>query len=192
VPGGVPDQHSFRFSARLANIGKWIKVGSGIIAPLNIDSMHNGHNDPFTILVVEDNAEELILLQRAFKRTGMDIAVHFVGNGEEAIDYLSGVDRFRDRASYPEPDLVIMDLKMPRKGGFEVLEWFRNLQESALIPIIVLTASNREADVQRAYTLGASSYFIKPTGFDEFRDMIKVVYDYWSLARRPRPLSLRH
>ena len=95
-------------------------------------------SEPFTILVVEDNAEEVILLQRAFKKTGMDIAVHFVVNGEEAIDYLSGVDRFSDRGAFPEPDLVIMDLKMPRKGGFELLEWFRNLQEGALIPVVVL------------------------------------------------------
>jgi CheY-like chemotaxis protein len=153
--------------------------------------MYNEHNGPFTILVVEDNPQEVILLQRAFKNTRMDIAVHFVVNGEEAIDYLSGVEQFRDRVRFPEPDLVIMDLKMPRKGGFEVLEWFRNLQEGALIPVIVLTASNREADVQRAYTLGASSYFIKPTGFDEFRDMVKIFYTYWSLARRPKPLLMR-
>lgn len=153
--------------------------------------MHNDHSGPFTILVVEDNAEEVIILQRAFKKTGMDIAVQFVVNGEEAIDYLSGAEQFRDRASYPEPDLVIMDLKMPRKGGFEVLEWFRNLQEGALIPIIVLTASNRDSDVLRAYSLGASSYFIKPTSFDEFRSLIKVVYDYWALARRPGQLALR-
>lgn len=168
------------------------KVGSGKIAPLIIVSMYKEHNDPFTILVVEDNAEEVILLRRAFQRTGMDIAVHFVSNGEEAIDYLSGADSYRDRAHFPEPDLVIMDLKMPRKGGFEVLEWFRNLQEGALIPVIVLTASSRESDIQRAYSLGASSYFIKPTSFDEFRGMIKAVYDYWSLAQRPKPMALRH
>jgi len=122
----------------------------------------------------------------------MDIAVQFVVNGEEAIEYLSGSERFRDRTSFPEPDLVIMDLKMPRKGGFEVLEWFRNLQEGALIPIIVLTASDRETDVQRAYSLGASSYFLKPTSFESFRDMVKIIYDYWSLARRPKALALRH
>jgi CheY-like chemotaxis protein len=149
-------------------------------------------SEPFTILVVEDNAEEVILLQRAFKKTGMDIAVQFVVNGEEAIDYLSGADRFGDRGTFPEPDLVIMDLKMPRKGGFEVLEWFRNLQEGALIPVIVLTSSEREADIQRAYSLGANSYFSKPTSFEEFREMIKVVYDYWALARRPKPLVARH
>jgi CheY-like chemotaxis protein len=154
--------------------------------------MHSTHNEQFTILVVEDNTEEVILLRKAFENAGMQLAVQFVVNGEEAIDYLSGTDKFRNRISFPEPDLVIMDLKMPRKGGFEVLEWFRNLQESALIPIIVLTASNRESDVQRAYSLGASSYFIKPTSFNEFRDMIKILYEYWSLARRPKPLVLRH
>lgn len=152
----------------------------------------NEINERFTILIVEDNAEEVILLQKAFKRAALDISVQFVVNGEEAIDYLSGSDKYRDRYSFPEPDLVIMDLKMPRKGGFEVLEWFRNLQEGALIPIVVLTASSRDADVQRAYTLGANSYFIKPSNFDEFRDMIQVIYNYWSHARRPKALALRH
>ncbi|MDB6017962.1 MAG: response regulator receiver protein [Pedosphaera sp.] len=143
------------------------------------------------MLVVEDNAEEVILLQRAFKRIADDMSVQFVVNGEEAIDYLSGVERFSDRVSFPEPDLVLMDLKMPRRGGFEVLEWFRNLQEGALIPVIVLTSSNREADIQRAYGLGANSYFMKPTGFDELQNMIKIVYDYWKLAKKPRPLVTR-
>ncbi len=150
------------------------------------------HNEPFTILVVEDNAEEVILLQRAFKRTGLDINVQFVVNGEEAVEYLSGADRFGDRLSFPEPDLVIMDLKMPRKGGFEVLEWFRNLQEGALIPVVVLTSSTREADVQRAYSLGANSYFTKPANFSEFESMIRILFEYWSRARRPRLLAVRH
>ena len=149
-------------------------------------------NERFTILIVEDNAEEVILLQKAFRRAALDISVQFVVNGEEAIDYLSGSDRFHDRYTYPEPDLVIMDLKMPRKGGFEVLEWFRNLQEGALIPVVVLTASHREADVQRAYSLGANSYFMKPTNFDEFRALIQVIYNYWSRARRPKALAVRH
>jgi len=144
------------------------------------------HDEPFTVLVVEDNEEEVILLQRAFARTGLEIAVQFVANGEEAIDYLSGMDRFADRGTFPEPDIVLMDLKMPRKGGFEVLEWFRNLQEGALIPVIVLTSSTREADVQRAYSLGANTYFTKPTNFEEFQDVIKTLYGYWSRARRPR------
>lgn len=146
----------------------------------------------FTILVVEDNSHEAVLLQNALKKMDMALSVQFVVNGEEAIDYLGGAERFSDRKQFPEPDLVIMDLKMPRKGGFEVLEWFRNLQEGALIPVIVLTSSDREVDVQRAYSLGASSYFIKPTGLEEFRSMIKVVYDYWMLARRPKQLAVRH
>jgi CheY-like chemotaxis protein len=152
----------------------------------------NEQNSQFTILVVEDNPQEVLLMQKAFERSDTDVVAHFVVNGEEAIDYLSGTDRFRDRYTYPEPDLVVMDLKMPRKGGFELLEWFRNLQESALIPVVVMTSSNNEADVQRAYTLGANSYFLKPASFDEFRDTIKTIYDYWSRARRPRPLVVRH
>jgi CheY-like chemotaxis protein len=153
--------------------------------------MENEHGEAFTILVVEDNADEVLLMQRAFKRAGLDISVRFVVNGDEAIDYLSGLERFRDRAAFPEPDLVIMDLKMPRKSGFELLEWFRNLQEGALIPVVVLTSSSRDSDVERAYNLGANSYFIKPTNFDEFRRTIRILYEYWSLARRPRALALR-
>lgn len=152
----------------------------------------NDINERFTILIVEDNAEEVLLLKKAFQRVALDIAVQFVTNGEEAIDYLSGTEQFHNRREYPEPDLVIMDLKMPRKGGFEVLEWFRNLQEGALIPIIVLTSSHREADVQRAYSLGANSYFLKPSNFEEFRDMIQVIYQYWIRARRPRSMVTHH
>ena len=144
-----------------------------------------------TILVVEDNESEVILLRKAFGRINAGITLHFVANGEEAIDYLSGEDRFADRNTYPEPDLLIMDLKMPRKSGFDVLEWFRNLQEGALIPVVILTASSNDSDVERAYSLGANSYFRKPSDFDEFRDMIKAICDYWSLARRPKALALR-
>ena len=114
-----------------------------------------------------------------------DSEVEIVGecaNGREAIDAIKTL----------QPDLVFLDVQMPELGGFEVLEWFRNLQEGALIPIIVLTASDRETDVQRAYSLGASSYFLKPTSFESFRDMVKIIYDYWSLARRPKALALRH
>jgi CheY-like chemotaxis protein len=153
--------------------------------------MQNEPKCPFTILVVEDNEIEVVLLQKAFKRNGGDVAVHFVANGEEAIDYLSGTDPFADRGEFPEPDLVVMDLSLPRKSGFEVLEWFRNLREGALVPVVVLTASVSEADVERAYALGANSYFRKPAGFDEFREMIKVICDYWSTARRPKSVAWR-
>lgn len=131
-------------------------------------------------------------MEKAFRQPGIGVSAHFVSNGEEAIDYLSGTDRFRDRFAYPEPDLVIMDLKMPRKGGFELLEWFRNLREGALIPVVVLTASSSESDIQHAYNLGANSYFVKPTNFDEFRDTVKAIYQYWSRARRPMPFALHH
>lgn len=152
----------------------------------------DNENESFTILVVEDNPEEVFLLQKALKQTGMEIVTHFASDGEEAIDYLSGTDQFRDRFTYPEPDLLLMDLKMPRKGGFELLEWFRNLQEGALIPVVVLTSSTNEADVQRAYSLGANSYFLKPTSFNEFRETVKAICQYWLRARRPKPLAAKH
>ena len=153
--------------------------------------LQNTRVDPFTILMVEDDAGEVLFLQKAFKKTGAGIAAQFVVNGEEAIDYLSGEGRFDDRASFPEPQLVIMDLNMPRKDGFEVLEWFRNMEEGALVPVIVLTSSDLESDIRHAYNLGANSYFLKPSSDEDFCSMIKVVYDYWALARRPRSLAAR-
>jgi CheY-like chemotaxis protein len=179
---------SFRWLA-LAKQKAWGIFEQGPAAGGRMSNRMN--HEPLTVLVVEDNEEEVILLQRAFKHNDLDVSVHFVANGEEAIEYLSGGDRFTDRTAFPEPDLVLMDLKMPRKGGFEVLEWFRNLQEGALIPVIVLTSSNRDADIQRAYSLGANTYFIKPHSFDEFRGLVKTLCEYWRLARRPKPLVVR-
>ena len=141
--------------------------------------------------MVEDDAGEVMLLQKAFKKAGAGVAAQFVVNGEEAMDYLSGEGQFNDRASFPEPHLIIMDLKMPGKDGFEVLKWFRNMEEGALVPVIVLTSSDFESDVQQAYNLGANSYFLKPSSDEAFCSMIKVVYDYWALARRPRLQAAR-
>ena len=116
------------------------------------------------ILVVEDDSNDILLLERAFRRANLTTRLHIVSNGEEAISYLKGERPYSDREDYPLPELVLLDLNLPRKSGFEVLAWVRDHDEFKNLPIIVLTSSRRMLDVDQAYALGASSYLAKPSG----------------------------
>ena len=120
-----------------------------------------------TILAAEDNPDDVFLLKQAFLKAGVEPVVHAVCDGLEAIAYLSGEGAYRDRAAYPIPDVLLLDLNMPRCNGFEVLAWIRREPRLARIATHVLTASSRPADVQRAYELGARSYVVKPTRIDD-------------------------
>lgn len=127
----------------------------------------------FTLLLVEDNAEDRILLSDAVRRTAPTMVLRCACHGEEAIDYLRGCGAFADRSAFPAPDLVLLDLKLPRKSGFEVLAWIRASAEHATLPVIVLTSSSEPCDIARAYALGATSYLVKSIGLRETRDMVR-------------------
>ena len=103
--------------------------------------------DAMDILVAEDQPGDVFLLKRAFLRAGITAPLHFVRDGQEAIDYLRGTESFRDRTAYPFPCLMLLDLKMPRINGFEVLDWVRQQPALKRLPIIVLTSSNISEDV---------------------------------------------
>src|SRR5918992_3389842 len=138
------------------------------------------------ILIAEDSPDDVLMLQRAFRDAVIETPLHFVANGEEAIAYLKGDGKFANRAEYPVPDLLLLDLKMPRTNGFEVLEWLQ--QEPSLAPLrtVVLTTSDDIWDVNRAYTLGANSFLVKPLDFTDFKNTIQSIYNYWlSLDRSP-------
>jgi CheY-like chemotaxis protein len=127
------------------------------------------------ILLVEDDSNDALLLQRALRRAQIDYPVQVVTDGDQAICYLSGKAPFADRAQHPLPALVLLDLKLPRKPGLEVLAWIRNQrQEIKEIPVIVLTSSRHTVDIDQAYALGANSYMAKPEGnFDGLAEMVK-------------------
>ncbi len=113
------------------------------------------------ILVAEDDPDDAFIFRMMFKRATLPHALHVVEDGQQVIDWLSGRHQFSDRTKYPLPDLVLLDLKMPVKTGFEALQWIR--QESAFheLPVMILSSSDDPKDVKRADELGATSYFVK-------------------------------
>jgi len=143
------------------------------------------------ILLVEDDANDVLLIQRAFQKAGMPQLLKIVRDGDQAIDYLGGNGIYANREKYPLPFLVLLDLKMPCTDGFEVLQRVRAEPELKRLLIVVLTSSNNQSDVDRAYELGANSYLVKPVEFDEMVHMIQRFEAYWSeINRTPSAPSL--
>lgn len=138
-----------------------------------------------TILIAEDDENDIQLLEVALRRAGIVNPLQFVSDGEEAIDYLCQRGRFTDRLQFPFPSVVILDIKMPRFSGLEVLHWLRDHPECSIIPSIVLSASAEPQDVQQAYELGASTYFQKPPSIEELTELMRTINQYWNQAARP-------
>ncbi len=131
------------------------------------------------ILLAEDREDEVMLLRRAFAEAGFLNPLQVVPNGEEAIHYLEGEGKFANRHEYPLPALVLLDLKMPRKDGFEVLQWIRQQPGLSTLRVVVLTASDAIRDVNRAYQLGANSFLVKPVDFPHFVEMTQALKGHW-------------
>ena len=131
------------------------------------------------ILLIEDNEADINLTIAAFRDAIVQSHIHVVKDGEEAIAYLQGVGKYGSRDEYPLPDLMLLDLKMPKVGGFEVLSWIRSHPTLRALCVVVLTTSNDMRDVNRAYELGATSYFRKPDSLEGLDEMIHVLHAYW-------------
>lgn len=132
-----------------------------------------------TVLVADDDENDIRLLRHAFLRAGIDIPMKWVRDGEEAIQYLQGDNSFADRKTFPVPMLLLLDLKMPRTNGFEVLEWLRKQSDLRRLLVVVMTSSDEPQDVDRAYDLGANSFLKKPDDFDELTKMSQKLHEYW-------------
>jgi CheY-like chemotaxis protein len=132
-----------------------------------------------TVLHVEDDPNDVLLFQHACQKACLALEVREVGDGDEALSYLRGTDRFGDREKYPFPHVVLLDLKMPRVNGFEVLTWMRSEEKLRRLPVIVLTSSNHVDDLKRAYEAGANSYLVKPLDFNSLVTLAKAVHEYW-------------
>jgi len=135
---------------------------------------------PTSILHVEDDPNDVLLVQRAFRKTNLALSIQNVTDGETATRYLAGDGEFLDREHFPLPSLLLLDLKLPRKNGFEVLDWLRS-QPVPLkrLPVIILSSSSQPVDVNRAYELGANAYMVKPAGFEELSKAINVLALHW-------------
>jgi CheY-like chemotaxis protein len=131
------------------------------------------------ILHVEDDPNDVLLFQRAFKKANLSVNIQSVSDGDKAVAYLSGVNGFEDREKFPLPALVLLDLKMPRKSGLEVLAWIRGQEKLRRLLVVIFTSSKHDEDINRAYDLGANSYLVKPVGFDILVDVAKLLHQYW-------------
>lgn len=131
------------------------------------------------MLVAEDNSNDVFLLKHALKKAGLANPVHFVADGEEVMEYLQGGGRFADRAEHPFPALVLMDIKMPRLDGLETLAMIRNDPQYQRLVVIMLTSSDREQDINRAFDLGANSYLVKPARLEAMLGILEHIRSYW-------------
>lgn len=132
-----------------------------------------------TILLAEDDQNDVQLIKRAFSKSRIINPIACVGNGEEAVAYLKGEGKYEDRRQYPLPFMLLLDLKLPRLSGHEVLKWVRAQPLLKRLPVVVLTSSKQPADINRAYELGVNSYLVKPVVFEEFATLMQQLQMYW-------------
>ena len=138
-----------------------------------------------TILVVEDDKNDQMLIERAFRDVGVAGPLHVVGDGAEAIAYMMGEGKFADRSKFAYPTFIMTDLKMPRKDGFAVLEFLKGNPEWAIIPTVVFSASLDRDDIKKSYMLGASSYHVKPQDYEGLRVQLAALHAYWLTCEVP-------
>jgi len=131
------------------------------------------------ILLVEDNRMDVELTLDAFKEARLLNTIYVSPNGQDALDYLLGRGKYADRNTYPIPNLVLLDLKLPGVDGFEVLRQVKSTPILKRLPVIILTSSKEEGDRALTYDIGANSYIVKPVSFDGFLGVIKQIEGYW-------------
>lgn len=132
-----------------------------------------------TILLAEDEANDAFFVRWAFEKAGLPHKIAHVYDGQEALDYLSGASQYSDRQRYPVPALLLLDLKMPRLGGFDVLEWLKTRPEFRHLPVVIFSSSDNENDVRHARDLGAKEYRVKPSDIAKFVELAHHLDKKW-------------
>jgi CheY-like chemotaxis protein len=143
---------------------------------------------PKTILLVEDNPDDVVLTQRALKKQNITNEVVVTRDGAEALDFLFGAGAFAGRDTKLMPHLVVLDLKLPRTSGLEVLRAIRGNARTCLLPVVVLTTSDEEKDLIDCYTSGCNSYIRKPVDFTQFAEAVRTLGQYWLTLNSPAPV----
>lgn len=142
-------------------------------------------NIPVEILLIEDNLNDAELAIRAFSKANIDKNLIHLKNGAEALEFLFGTGKFEGRDLSIKPKVILLDLKMPKVDGLEVLAKLKANELTKSIPVVVLTSSKEHPDIKRAYALGANSYIVKPVEFDKFTKVITELGLYWVLQNQP-------
>lgn len=137
------------------------------------------------ILLVEDNPHDVELARHAFKYHNLANGVHVVRDGAEAIDYMFRQGPYKERGVETDPDVILLDLKLPKVDGLDVLRAVKADDRTRHVPVVVLTSSDTESDVIESYDLGVNSYIVKPVDFDQFTEAVRLIGFYWLLVNRP-------
>lgn len=141
------------------------------------------------ILLVEDNPDHAILTRRVLEENMVINKVYIVEDGEEALDFMYRRGKYADRKNLPNPGLILLDVKLPKLNGFEVLKTLKSDPEFRKIPVVMLTTSSRDEEVARGYAEGANSYVSKPVRFDEFTEKVKGIGIYWGMVNSMSAIS---
>lgn len=143
-------------------------------------------NGPLTVLVVDDDEDDRMIIERALKQHRGQIGVVSVNDGQELVDYLRRDGPYSDTRNYPRPTLILLDLNMPRMNGLEALRFIKSDPDLRRIPVVILTTSDADGDVEEAYGIGANAFVRKPVTFAGLRQALGQVSDFWfDVARRP-------
>lgn len=139
------------------------------------------------ILLVEDNEDDVLFFKRAMEQAGWNHSLTVAEDGGKGIEYLDGTGQYADRTRFPMPRLVLLDLKLPRVSGLEVLKWIRSQPKLKSLIVIMLAASHLDEGIPRSYELGANSFLVKPGSPAELAKMLRLVKEYWLELNRPPP-----
>ncbi|HTY09818.1 MAG TPA: response regulator [Bacteroidota bacterium] len=141
-----------------------------------------------TILLVEDNPSDVELTKRAFEKGRITNTLVVAEDGQDALDYLFCERKYKQRMSTEMPALILLDLKLPKVDGLEVLRRLRHAEKTHRLPIVMLTSSKEERDLATSYDLGVNSYITKPVDFSQFADAVKSLGLYWLVINEPPPI----
>lgn len=139
-----------------------------------------GGKKSINILLVEDNEADIKITLRAFEKANLSHKIYVAHDGQEALDFVRNQGEFKDKEKFPRPDLILLDIKMPKVDGFGVLKELKSDLNYNYIPIIILTSSKNEEDIMRSYQGGASSFIPKPVKYEEFLEVVHAIDSYWN------------
>ena len=142
-------------------------------------------------MLIEDEATDSLLVRKAFEKAGVENPIQTLSHGDKALAYLEGIGEYQDRAKYPLPIFILLDLKLPGMMGLQLLKWIRTRKDLRMIPVVVLTNSAEDMDVKSAYEAGANSYLLKPADRNEVFRVVQLVQKYWLEHNIAPPLILR-
>lgn len=142
-------------------------------------------NSELEILLIEDNPSDAELAIRALRKNNIANHITHIKDGAEALEFLFGTGRYDERNIQQKPKVILLDLKMPKVNGIEVLEKIKSNEQTRQIPVVVLTSSKEHPDVEKSYHLGANSYIVKPVDFESFRKIVNELGIYWLMLNQP-------